>query len=118
MGMNTVPPPREDLAAILATQQELGREYDAELHQAFLDRIERDVETRVNAKLVDIERRSRGGESRLPLRIFSLILGIPLSGIATSWHGPEGLAALGLIWGGIAAVNVADALPALRRRKP
>lgn len=116
--MTTVPPPREDLAAILATQQEIGREYDPELHQAFLDRVERDVEARVNAKLVDMERRRQSGSSgRYSLRVLSLVFGIPLSGIATSWHGAEGLVALGVVWGGIAAVNVADSL-GMRRRRP
>lgn len=98
--------PREEVQAALAARQELGERMEPEIIDAFLDRIERAIDTRVEARL-------RGRQESRPqgtdvggvwLALGSFGLGIPLTAIAANMAGLLGLI---VVWAGIAAVNLA-----------
>jgi hypothetical protein len=115
---------QKDLDAALQTRRELGAEYEKEIADSFLARIEDRLDARVD---VLVERRlaeratgragagpwrGRPSASRLP--VVSLALGIPLSGVG---GGTSGLAGLLVVWAGIVGVNVAASLGELRERR-
>lgn len=105
--------PPEEAAAALAARRELGEDMEPAVIDAFVDRVERAVETRVDARLAQ---RGRGREASeqdkltLALAIVSLGTAIPLTAIAA---GTAGLVAVIVVWIGIVAVNMAFA----RRRR-
>ncbi|WP_043468420.1 hypothetical protein [Kitasatospora sp. MBT66] len=112
---------RRDLDATLQARKELGPEYESELVDSFLARLDARVERRVAERLGPADgygptegygrpgygprRFGRRSATRLP--IVSLVLGIPLSGIAAESGGFLGLL---VCWGGILGVNVSSAL--------
>jgi hypothetical protein len=109
-----------EIAAALAARRELGPEYEDAIASSLADRVEREISQRVDATLTgarmlggerERERRRfdrQGSDSRL-IAVVSLIAGIPLTGIAAgSSHG--NIAAMGVVWLGIAMVNMAHAL--------
>ena len=101
---------RQDAEAVLRVRRELGSEYDAELVNAFADRIERAVEARAQESRYAVKRANRpnpGGGRQFTLAFFSLILGIPISAIAI--QGDGGSAELIVAWAGIVGVNAAHA---------
>jgi hypothetical protein len=100
---------REELAAALATRRELGAEYDRELVEGFLDRVERGLDARIDQRLAERWPQSQGGghSSGLALPLASLGIRIPLSAIA---GGIAHLPGLMVAWIGIVLVNVAHAL--------
>lgn len=112
MGMSTPGQSREDLAAALAVRRELGPEYEAELVEGFLDKMDTAiaarVDTQVAERLAATERRSddSGDSNPTPgvIALASMGLGIPLSGIA---GGIGELPGLVVAWLGIVGVNVA-----------
>ena len=93
---------REELQAALAARHELGADHDAAVADAFLERIERQIDERVDARLAT-------GAPRQPalnpgLTVASLGLAIPLTAIA---GGIVGLAGIVAVWIGIVLVNFA-----------
>lgn len=96
---------RKDLRAAVEARRDLGRDYEGALVESFLDRIERDLDERLDRFAYRVQRRPRGDAS-IPIALGSLGLGIPLSGIA---GGTGGLGGLLTAWGGIVAVNLAHA---------
>jgi hypothetical protein len=98
-------PTREELQATLAARRELGPESDAQLAEAFLERIERGLDERIDRRLRTGRTPSQGGGGGYVLPLASLGLGIPLSGIAA---GTSGLAGLIICWAGIVGVNIAN----------
>jgi hypothetical protein len=90
---------REELQAVVAARGELGPEYEPELVESFLERVEQQV-----------ARRSRGVGPRrehravTPLILGSLGLAIPLLGVAGD---AGGLAGIALVCAAIVIVNVA-----------
>jgi Flp pilus assembly protein TadB len=95
--------PREELEAALAARRELGPEREPEVVDAFLDRVERQLERRI-AERSPVPRDERGFEQRrFALGLISVACGIPLTAIAL---GTSGLAALVVVWVGIVLVNV------------
>jgi hypothetical protein len=103
--------PREGAAAALAARRELGAEMEPAVIESFVERVERAIDARVDARLADRRRRGapapRGsGFDELALPIVSLGVAIPLTAIAA---GTGGLLAVLLAWIGIVAVNVAHA---------
>ncbi|MBI3976579.1 MAG: hypothetical protein HY331_00195 [Chloroflexi bacterium] len=84
---------RDELQATLAARRELGPEYDDELIQAFLAKIERAIDQRIDARLTVFERQRgltrRHNTARLAIL---LALAIPLSAIAGGIAGTAGLA--------------------------
>ncbi|MEV1006693.1 hypothetical protein [Streptomyces sp. NPDC049881] len=109
---------RADLDAALQTRKELGPAYEAELVDAFLEKVEQRVdaavEKRVRRQLAEQQMViARGGRTRTPgevrgpgtefiLASMSLVLAIPLSAIAANLADMEGLLTC---WAGIVAVN-------------
>jgi hypothetical protein len=114
---------RKDLDATLQTRRELGPEYEEELVESFLEKLDGAVERRVRRQLAERQMEVargrgqgfRGGAPgsaspaypeglgpRLWLAVTSLVLAIPLSAIAAV---NTGLAGLLVCWTGIVAVN-------------
>ena len=114
---------RKDLDATLQTRKELGPEYEDELVEGFLEKLDGAVERRVRRQVVErqmedarergqgVRGGARGSASpaypaglgpRLWLAVTSLVLAIPLSAIAAA---NAGLAGLLVCWCGIVGVN-------------
>jgi hypothetical protein len=92
--------PRDDLHATIEARRELGPSHDAELVDAFVERIEQRL-----AKGPSSSPARRGGrEGSFTLAVVSMGVGIPLTAIALS---NGGLAALLIVWIGIVFVNAA-----------
>ena len=100
---------REDVESAVGARRELGEELEPAVVDAFLDRVERAIDARVDERLQAskaLRRRSDDGGPRLALAIVSLATGIPITAIAA-----DSAEVLGILiaWIGIAAVNVAYA---------
>ncbi|GAA2130914.1 hypothetical protein GCM10009760_04070 [Kitasatospora kazusensis] len=105
---------KRDLDAAVQTRKELGKEYEAEIVDSFLARLDSRLDARVEQRVAE---RLAGDSPRKPgkdgtsqqfkLQVVSLAMGIPLSGIA---GGLGGLTGLVVCWAGIVGVNVAGAL--------
>ncbi|TJZ42502.1 hypothetical protein FCH28_34425 [Streptomyces piniterrae] len=113
---------RKELDATLQTRKELGSEYESELVEAFLDKLDRDVDRRVRRQLaeqqIQVARgthpQHRGGSgtggglggdgfaARFGFATVSLVLAVPLSVIAAAHAGLTGLL---VSWAGIVGVN-------------
>lgn len=117
---------KKELDATLQTRRELGPEYESELVDSFLEKVEErldsTVEQRVRRQTAEqqmaMARSSRSsGNSVLEgfsgpgvafgLAALSLVLAIPLSAIAAT---QADLAGLLVCWGGIVGVNLVHAL--------
>ncbi|MEU2516902.1 hypothetical protein [Streptomyces syringium] len=117
---------KKELDATLQTRKELGPEYESELIDAFLEKVERKVEQKLDGTVDKRVRRhlaeqqmtvARGGRpragdldpggfgERFGFAAVSLVLAIPLSAIAVV---NAGLAGLLVSWSGIVGVNVAQ----------
>ncbi|GES32215.1 hypothetical protein AB0G60_26225 [Streptomyces angustmyceticus] len=119
---------RKELDATLQTRKELGPEYEAELLESFLEKLDRGVEQRVRRQLaeqqVQVARGARpprpGGDARgmwerFGFAAFSLVLAVPLSAIAAAYAGDVGLL---LCWAGIVGVNAVQSGGARRLPRP
>ncbi|WP_030544035.1 hypothetical protein [Streptomyces albus] len=109
---------KKELDATLHARRELGPEYESELVDSFLEKLDGAVDRRVRRQLAEsqmvVARGSRppgarggGGESfgdRYGFGIISLVLAIPLSGIGA---GVADLTGLVVSWLGIIGVNIA-----------
>ncbi|MFI1161003.1 hypothetical protein [Streptomyces sioyaensis] len=108
---------RRDLDATLQTRKELGPEYESELLESFLEKVEQNVDRRVRRHLAEqqvqvargIRPQPRDSEihpfwQRFGVAALSLVLAIPLSAIAA---GTAGLPGLLVCWAGIVGVNAA-----------
>lgn len=105
---------RKDLQAAVAARQELGPEYEDEIIESFLDKLDaRDAERRGQ----DAERRAQdqalelaGLKPRetdpggLALAIISVVAAIPLTAIAAGMMGLDGVV---LAWIGLLGINFA-----------
>lgn len=110
---------RDDLQAAVAARRELGRDYEDAVLDSFLDRMERSIAARVDARVDERLPGTKSGKSQptglgkdesnraFVLGVVSLGTGIPISGIAA---GVTGLGGLLVAWAGIVGVNVAHAL--------
>lgn len=116
---------KKELDATLQTRKELGPEYEAELVESFLEKLDQSVDRRVRRQLAEQqmvvargnsprpEQRPQGQSgfsdglgARLGLAVASLVLAIPLSAIAVVNAGQTGLL---VSWGSIVAVNALQA---------
>ncbi|MER5862720.1 hypothetical protein [Kitasatospora sp. NPDC002040] len=113
---------KRDLDAALQTRKELGKEYEAEIVDSFLTRLDARIDAQVDQRVADrlaqhgVGREGRGGRSwsgpgKLP--VISLIMAIPLTGIAAG----ADLAGIVVCWAGIVGVNVAAALGSRREQQ-
>ncbi|WP_329176401.1 hypothetical protein OG754_24270 [Streptomyces decoyicus] len=119
---------RKDLDATLQTRKELGPEYESELLESFLEKLDRSVDQRVRRQLAEQQLQvARGARpprprgdgkeiwERFGLAALSLVLAIPLSAIAVSQAGQPGLL---MCWAGIVGVNAVQARGAHKLLRP
>ena len=99
--------PREEVAAALRARRELGDDLEPEVVDAFLDRVGKSIDARVDARLAQRHGRAGGPAPRqsLALPLGSIALGIPVTGAATGM-GDGGIVVAIVAWIAIAAVNV------------
>ncbi len=103
--------PRDEAEAALAARQDLDRDMEPAVVEAFVDRIERSIDARVDARLERHGHAPRpgpaqsGGFADVALPVSSLIFAIPLTAIA---GGTVGLVGILVVWIGIVLVNLAD----------
>ncbi|MFF4311242.1 hypothetical protein [Streptomyces sp. NPDC001507] len=112
---------KKDLAATLHARRDLGPEYESELVDSFLEKIDRRIDTAVERRLrrglaeqrMQAARgagRTRGTDSwgeRFGFGIVSLVLAIPLSAISGAFGGVTGVI---VTWIGIVGVNATQAV--------
>ena len=111
----------DEVRAAAEAHRELGPDYQAAVIESFLDKVGREIDARVDARLavaqpgVRVPRQSsRGGP--LALAIVSLGVGIPLTGITEGTH--AGIVALVIIWAAIAVINVSYSLSTSLPNRP
>lgn len=127
---------RRDLEAALQTRKELGKEYESEIVDSFLARLDSRLDARLDARVerrvaeqlhdygpAEHLRRRSFGRSGSKLPLVSLVMGIPLTAIATNsgTSGFTGFMSLVVVWAGIAGVNFAAVMGEKRderRSKP
>jgi hypothetical protein len=99
---------REDVASAVGARLELGRELEPEIVDAFVDRVERAIDARVEERVAELRRHESDSGiegTRLALAIVSLCTGIPITAIAAEQGGVVGIIAA---WLGIGGVNLAS----------
>jgi hypothetical protein len=105
----------EEIRAAAETHHELGPAYQDAVIESFLDKVGREIDARVDARLAHRQAaqpsaRDWRGHSGSPmaLAIISMALGIPLSAIALAvgTH-PAGIVGLLVVWIAITAINIA-----------
>jgi hypothetical protein len=77
-----------ELRAVVAARKELGPEHEAELVAGFVDRIQREIDRRVDERVAQVAPRTRSGS---PLHPGNLALCIPIVAIAGGIGGLAGL---------------------------
>jgi hypothetical protein len=107
-----------EIRAAAETHRELGPDYSDAVVDSFLDKVGREIDARVDARVAAARPVPQQPE-RAPRRPFSEVamvgltmgLGIPLSGIAVAagTH-PAGLWGLLVVWIAIAVINIAYAV--------
>jgi peptidoglycan/LPS O-acetylase OafA/YrhL len=104
----------EEIRAAAETYKELGPGYQDAVIESFLDKVSREIDGRVDARLAQQAaqppaRRRRGPSgSPLALAVISMVLGIPISAIAVAaGKHPAGILGLIVVWIVIAVINIA-----------
>ncbi|WP_052864557.1 hypothetical protein [Streptomyces niger] len=117
---------RKELDATLHARKELGPDYEAELLDSFVEKLDRTVEQQVRRRLAErqlqVARGTHPPQQGLPsgfgerfgFAATSLVLAVPLSAIGAV---NAGLAGLLVTWVGIVGVNVAQASHAFGRSR-
>ena len=106
----------DEIRAAAETHRELGPDYQPAVVEAFLEKVSREIDARVDARVAELNRntsvsRPPRERSSFAMAIASLILGIPLSGIAVAaGPHPGGLIGLLVVWIAITVINVAYAM--------
>ncbi|MFB7633767.1 hypothetical protein ACFC0M_22880 [Streptomyces sp. NPDC056149] len=111
---------RKELDATLQTRKELGPEYESELLESFLEKLDQTVDRRVRRQSAEQQmqvargtqppRRADAGTEfwqRFAVAVVSLVLAIPLSAIAVV---NAGLVGLVVCWAGVVGVNAVHSL--------
>jgi len=105
----------EEIRAAAEVHNELGPGYRDAVIESFLDKVGREIDARVDARLARPQAaqppaRSRHEHSGSPmaLAIASIALGIPISAIAVAaGSNPAGFKGLVVVWIAIAVINIA-----------
>jgi hypothetical protein len=96
---------RKDLRAAVAARQELGAEYEAEIIEGFLEKLDAARVARQPVQPVQPVKESREADpGGLALAIVSVVAGIPITAIAGEM---EGTFAVIICWGGLVGINLA-----------
>jgi hypothetical protein len=100
---------REEVESALAARHELGRDYETEIVDTLVERIERRLDERhpLPAPGPPMRRRERDHDPVIRLALGSIGLAVGATAIATT-HGDAWLAAI--VWVAIAMINIAYAL--------
>lgn len=109
---------REELRASLAAQRELGRDFEPEITDAFLDRLSRQIDARVDERVARavappaFERTPRRGSDFWTAVIALGSIGMGMGVPSAMSQLPDGITAFLtiVIWVGIVAINVAYAM--------
>ena len=105
----------DELRAAAETHRELPPEYQTAVLESFLDKIGKEIEARVDARVAAYytqgpppkPRRAPRQYSPGFLAVTSMILGIPLTAIVTTaGPHPVGLAGVLVVWAAIVLINV------------
>jgi hypothetical protein len=104
----------EEIRAAAEVHRELGPNYQDAVIESFLDKVGREIDARVDARLAQqgVQPPAQHGRghsgSPMTLAIVSMVLGIPISAIVVS-AGPHPAGVLGLliVWLAIGVINVA-----------
>jgi hypothetical protein len=106
----------DEIRAAAETHRDLGPDYQSAVIESFLDKVGREIDARVDARVAAAQQvpaapaRPAAGRERsaFALAIVSISLGIPLTAItvAAGSH-PPGISGLIVIWLAIAVINVA-----------
>lgn len=91
---------RQELDAILAARQELGAEYNAELTDMLMERLDAVIDRRVEARLQSVKPKNMSPA----VPICSFVFAIPATGIMLEYG--AGILGAALVWAAIVAVNV------------
>jgi hypothetical protein len=120
--VNTSSLSAEELRAAAEVHRELGPDYQSAVIESFLDRVGREIDARVDARVAaglrtsgsPAEPRSaRPAKHTQPavIALGSMVLGIPLSAVsAAAGAHPAGFWGLLVVWVAIAAINIAYAI--------
>jgi hypothetical protein len=110
---------RKDLRAAVAARQELGPDYEPEIIDAFLEKIDARI---AQQHPVAVEQPVRVGPPSkendpggLALAIVSVVAGIPITAIAGEM---EGTFAVIICWGGLVGINLARSISRFIARQP
>jgi hypothetical protein len=98
---------RDELDAALKARRELGDEYEPQVVDSFMERVERRIEERLRPAPA---RRPADHRSITPLALGSIALGIPITAVALSnAPGGGGIVVAIIAWIAIALINIAVA---------
>ena len=98
---------RKDLQAAVAARQELGPDYEPEIIDAFLEKLDARIGAQVAPTPQPAPPTPGNDPGGLALAIVSVGAGIPITAIAAS---QEGTIAVIICWGGLVGVNLARAV--------
>ena len=112
-----------ELRAAAETHKELGSEYQDAVLESFVERVGREIDARVDARLTQAAVRPVAPQpapapparqpkqfSPLPMALGSIALGIPITAIVVAaGNHPTGIWGLLVVWIAIAVINVAYA---------
>ena len=90
---------REELDAILSARQELGTEYNDELADKLMERLDAVIDRRVEARLQKAPKSSLSPA----VPIVSIVFAIPLTAVAASTVGFRGVL---VVWAALIVVNI------------
>jgi hypothetical protein len=105
----------DEIRAAAETHRELPPEYQSAVIESFLDKIGKEIEARVDARVAAYytqgpppkPRRAPRQYSPTFLALASMVLGIPLTAIVvTAGPHPVGLAGVLVVWAAIVVINV------------
>lgn len=111
----------EELEAALQARRELGRDFERELAESFVDRIEHTVAARIDARFAEhggdvkqLRRSEEGARIRqFVLGLVSLGTGVPITlfaaGVASGGDQGPSVGGILVAWTGIVGVNAAHA---------
>ena len=109
----------DEIRAAAETHRDLGPDYQSAVIESFLDKVGREIDARVDARVAaqqqmpaaPAKRAAAREPSAFVLAVVSMAFGIPLTAIvAVAGSNPVGLGGVLVVWLAIAVINVAYSL--------
>ena len=97
---------RDDALAALSARRELGDDFEPAVVDAFVERVERGIDARIDARLAEAKRERGTDMTTVMVAVGSLGCAIPLTAITASLVGVAGVL---VVWVAILAINLAHA---------